>query len=96
MGLRGWLHREATKPAEDTPFSETSPASDHRPAWMVDGLTVAVVEGHDDLEVVGESFYQDNLWGLVGGRSRDRVRQEIHAVLVAEHDNRYDANAASS
>jgi hypothetical protein len=50
-----------------------------------------------DLEVVGEASYQDNLWRLVGGRSspNDRVRVDVYAVLVAEPDNEYDANAVS-
>ena len=44
---------------------------------------------------MGEASYQDNLWRLVGGRSSidDRVRVDVHAVLAAEPDNLYDANA---
>jgi tetratricopeptide (TPR) repeat protein len=45
--------------------------------------------------VVGESNYQDALWRAVGSRSTDRIRKEIQAVLVAETDNPYDANAIS-
>lgn len=74
----------------------TSPSSEQHPDWMTDGVRVTLAEGNDDLEVVGESFYQDNLWGLVGGRTGKRVRREgVTAVQVAEHDNRYDANAIS-
>lgn len=62
---------------------------------MIDGLRVTAIEGRDDLEVVGESFYQDHLWAVVGGYTDDYVRQEIVAVLVAEHGNPYDANAIS-
>lgn len=51
--------------------------------------------GRHDLEVVGESFYQDSLWQLVGRRTTDRVRLTIDAVLLAEHDNPHDANAVS-
>jgi hypothetical protein len=43
--------------------------------------------------VVGESYYQEALWRAVGRRSTDRVRKEIQAVLAAETDNPYDANA---
>lgn len=73
----------------------TSPASDHRPSWMTDGMRVTLLEGYDGLEVVGESFYQDNLWEVVGGRTRGRVRKDIVAVLVAEHGNQFDSNAVS-
>ncbi len=73
----------------------TSP--DQRPAWMHDGMEVQLCEGRVDLEVVGEASYQDSLWRVVGGRRSpdDRVRVDVHAVLVAETDNPYDANAVS-
>lgn len=68
-----------------------------RPTWMRDGLQVALLDGREDLEVVGESYYQDNLWRLVGGRGRpeDRVHVEVCAVMVAEDDNPYDADAVA-
>jgi hypothetical protein len=71
--------------------------SDQRPSWMRDGMDVQLYEGREDLEVVGEASYQDNLWRIVGGRSspNDRARMEMYAVLVAEPDNPYDANAVS-
>jgi very-short-patch-repair endonuclease len=77
------------------PYEAKSEAYDDRPAWMRDGLEATLVEGDDDLEVVGESHYQDNLWRLVGGRCRPgaQVRCEIHALLVAEDNNPYDPNA---
>jgi HIRAN domain-containing protein len=70
---------------------------DRRPAWMRDGMQVRLCEGWVDLDVVGEASYQDNLWRLVSGRgsSDDRVRVEVCAVLAAEPDNPYDANAIS-
>jgi hypothetical protein len=71
--------------------------SERRPSWMGDGMDVQLYEGREDLEVVGEASYQDNLWRIVGGRSsaHDRVGMEVYAVLVAEPDNTYDANAVS-
>jgi hypothetical protein len=69
-----------------------------RPAWMRDGMEVTLLEGTDDLEVVGESFHQDNLWRLVSPHcygDRDRVRTEIFALLVPEDGNPYDANAVA-
>jgi hypothetical protein len=62
-----------------------------RPAWMVDGMRATLVEGAEDLEVTGESYYQDDLWSLAGSHpGPDRVRAEIMAVLVAEDDNPHD------
>lgn len=69
-----------------------------RPAWMHEGtLRAALLEGHEDLEVVGESHRQDNLWRVVGGRHRPevRVRMDVYAMLLAEDGNPYDANAVS-
>lgn len=54
---------------------------------------VVLLGGRHDLEVVGESQYQDNLWRMIGGRRDDRVRVEVQAVLLAEPDNPYDPNA---
>jgi hypothetical protein len=69
---------------------------DERPPWMVDGPWECVhSQGSQDVEVVGESFYQDSLWKLAGGRppSGERVRHEVFAILVAEVGNPHDANA---
>jgi hypothetical protein len=49
--------------------------------------------GGETLEVVGESHYQDTLWGIVGRRSDERVRHHTVAVLLPEPGNPYDANA---
>jgi tetratricopeptide (TPR) repeat protein len=67
------------------------------PAWMRDGMQAQLCEGRDDLDVVGEASYQDNLWRIVGGRHspEGRVREEVYAVLAAEPDNPYDANAVA-
>jgi hypothetical protein len=69
-----------------------------RPAWMREGiLEAALLEGYEDLEVVGESHRQDNLWRLVGGQRRPEVhvRMDVYAMLLAENGNPYDANAVS-
>jgi hypothetical protein len=71
---------------------------DERPPWMAEGvLRCFHSQGSEDVEVVGESFYQDSLWKLVGGRSQsgERVRQETFAMLVAEVGNPYDSNAVA-
>jgi rubrerythrin len=49
--------------------------------------------GHDTLEVVGESFYQDALWRIVGGLRAETIRFDTQAVLVPEPDNPHDHNA---
>ena len=69
-----------------------------RPAWMRgDTLEAALLEGHEDLEVVGESHRQENLWRVLGGQHRPEVhvRMDVYAMLVAEDGNPYDANAVS-
>lgn len=73
-----------------------APDHDQRPAWMQNGIKVALLDGHDDLNVVGESFHQDNLWHLVGGRRNPEIHvrsAEMAAVLVAEYGNEHDPNA---
>ena len=46
--------------------------------------------------MVGESYRQANLWKIVGREPcNDRIQHRCHAVLVAETDNEYDANAIS-
>ena len=42
---------------------------------------VVLLRGSHDLEVVGESQYQDALWRVAGGRTAERVRVEVQAVL---------------
>jgi HIRAN domain len=56
-------------------------------------VQATLFEGDTPLEVVGESYYQDALWTIVGGRCRDPVRYDTYAVLDAEADNPHDANA---
>jgi len=56
-------------------------------------VSVSLLSGQDDLEVVGELAYQAALWRLCGGTPGDRVRCDIVAVLVPEPTNPYDANA---
>jgi hypothetical protein len=49
--------------------------------------------GHEPLEVVGESHYQEALWRIVGGRTSDPVRYETVARLLPDPGNAYDPNA---
>jgi HIRAN domain len=76
----------------------TSPPAPN-PAPTLVGVAPAaasvLLSGRHDLEVVGESHYQDALWRVAGGRRTERVRVETQAMLVREPDNPHDANAIS-
>ena len=89
----GFLRRLLGGEEQSPDRSTWSP--ERRPAWMRDGMEVQLYEGREDLEVVGEASYQDNLWRIIGGRrSPDgRVREDVYAILATEPDNPYDANA---
>ncbi len=82
---------------EQPPDRRSASSWEHRPASMRDGMDVQLYAGRENLNVVGEASYQDSLWRAVGGRGlpEDRVRVDVVAVLVAETDNPYDANAVS-
>lgn len=58
-------------------------------------LDVVLYGGRHDLEVVGESHYQEALWQVVGGRRIDPVQMEVEVVFLAETDNPYDPKAIS-
>ncbi len=47
----------------------------------------------DLVHVVGESYYQDELEKICGGRSRSGYSKPVTAVLVPETDNEYDEKA---
>ena len=99
----GILQRLFSRQRTDTQTSPSSPDRDLAPSGRpVDvvapsgpPLDVVLFGGGHDLEVVGESFYQDALWRVVGARTNERVRLEVQAVLFAETDNPYDENAIS-
>lgn len=78
-------------PEKATP---TWPADAGRPVWMVDGMSATLYSGDEDLEVVGESFYQDALWSIVG-RTPERVRVQGVAILIPEDGNQYDPDSVA-
>lgn len=52
-----------------------------RPARPHEGsVRATVLGGYEDLEVVGESHFQDNLWRLVGGRHKAEVRVRMDVL----------------
>jgi hypothetical protein len=87
------LFRHHDRQASERAVREGTSRMEERPDWMRDGAKAALLDGDRDLEVVGESFYQDNLWRLAAARRGEPVRVEITAILVAEDDNPYDSNA---
>jgi hypothetical protein len=52
---------------------------------MRDGMRATEIAGHDELRVIGAPGHEDGLWAVVGRHATEPVRQEIHALLVAEH-----------
>ena len=82
-GRLGFLRR-LLGGGQQQPDRRSGWSSEQRPGWMREGMEVQLCEGREDLEVVGEASYQDNLWRVVGGRgsSKDRVRVDVYAVLV--------------
>lgn len=61
------------------------------------GIEVSAVlfDGDFELNVVGESHYQDALEQLAGGRTEDGARVETTALLIPQPDNPYDSNAVA-
>jgi hypothetical protein len=68
---------------------------------MVDGLSVQLYGGRQTLQVVGESFYADDLSMVVQALAEpahyqgDRVRVPCQVIMVADTDNPHDENAIS-
>ena len=56
-------------------------------------VQAVLYDGDEPLDVVGESHYQEELWGIVGGRRRDPVREDVIALLLPEPNNPVDENA---
>lgn len=65
----------------------SEPSADKAPA------TAILFGGDETLEVVGESYRQEELWRIVGGLQADYVRFDVHAVLVPDANNPHDPNA---
>lgn len=50
-------------------------------------------DGSFDVDVVGESNYQDALEKICGGKTRDGVEKYVKALLILEDTNKYDNKA---
>ncbi|MFC5266104.1 HIRAN domain-containing protein [Kribbella qitaiheensis] len=78
----GLLDRLMGRPRQETPPQSGA-------------VRFTLLAGDDDLEVVGESNYQEALWGICGARKGNRIRHSINAMLVPEPLNPHDANAVA-
>jgi len=58
-------------------------------------VTATLYTGDVPLEVVGESFYQDALWEIVGGPSPNYTQEQVIAALVPQFENPWDNNSIS-
>lgn len=94
MGVAGWLRNKLTGDGRGKGIPDTSPTA-QRPLWMRDGMRAMEIFGHDVLRMVGLPGHQDVLRSIVGDDAADPVRQDIHALLVAEHGNPHDRNAVA-
>ncbi len=56
-------------------------------------LRVIPLRGGTTVSVVGESFYQEALETLAGGKTYDGVHMPVTALLIPEPDNPLDPNA---
>lgn len=65
-----------------------------RPIDPTPNVEPVLLSGADDLAVVGESHYRENLRRIVG-YAMGQVRVSIIAVLVAETDNHHDPSAVA-
>jgi hypothetical protein len=54
---------------------------------------VRLEAGDCDFDIVGESFYQEDLERICGGKTEDGVEFECEAALVPEAGNPHDKNA---
>jgi hypothetical protein len=86
----GFLRKLLGSESEEPASTPTRPDIGPSPA-----AAVHISAGGEDLQVVGESFYQDALQRIAGAAVGERVRVDVIAVLMAEEDNQYDANAVS-
>jgi hypothetical protein len=58
-----------------------------------ENTVIAYGQGDFELPIVGESYYQDNLERICGGRTRESCEIEKPAVLILEDDNPKDPRA---
>lgn len=85
-------------PPTQTPGSPPPAASTPRPpdpVGLPSGFREQLRKEGPELDVVGESHYQDALHEICGGRTSDGADHLCTASLVPEPDNIYDENAVA-
>ena len=85
----GFFDRVRSKPKVLTADQSAEASASSSPVTV----TANLYSGDEDLEVVGESNYQDTLLAICGGSADNRVRYPVVAALVPESENPYDENA---
>lgn len=90
----GYILWKVSRPSTQSPYSSSAGSAGHEtppPAPKIRGT------GRYTVEVVGESFYRDNLKAMFGVRSNDDEEDECdaEAELRLERNNPHDANAVS-
>jgi hypothetical protein len=73
-----------------------STASTASPQAAAGSYGLARYRGGETLEVVGESYRQEDLWAIINRRpTSDRVSERVVAELILEPHNQYDGNAVA-
>jgi hypothetical protein len=75
----------------DEGISIPPPAASH----VIDEQELPVLEGDERVKVVGESYYQDALLHICGGKTADGEHLAVTATLRPEPMNPYDPNAVA-
>ncbi len=89
MGLFSWLFGNPQAPIMVSPAPAPS-----APTKRATSISLAG-SGDFDHEVVGESFYQDDLDAICGGKCEDGHEKECTAILRPEPQNKFDKNAVA-
>ena len=91
MGVLSWLFGKPKAPIVVSPAPV--PTSARMPSKS---LPIALAgPGDFEHEVVGESFYQDALDAICGGKCEDGHEKQCTAILRPEPTNKYDKNAVA-
>lgn len=89
MGILSWLFGKPKAPIVVQRPIDTA----ERVSRVAKSMPKLVGDGMFDLEVVGESYRQDALSEICGGKVAGGHRKNFEATLVPEPQNQYDENA---
>src|ERR1700694_5567755 len=77
------------------PVEEARPTTPPADSFVIDDPELPVLEGSERVKVVGESYYQDALLRICGGKTADSQHLAVTATLQPEPLNPYDPNAVA-